>query len=112
MRWVHSLSITARRTAGRLGLRGGPGRRYDLFPPLRPAMLGQAQVLQEGIGNARHQRVPVQPCPGAPLEVAQTELSLELLMGLLADPACLDRTHQPMQRRTRWQVGEIVLALA
>ena len=75
-------------------------------------MLGQAQVLQEGKSNARHQRVPVQPCPGAPLEVAETELLLELLVGLLADPACLDGAHQPTQRCARRQVGEIVLALS
>ena len=81
MRCAHSLPITARRTAGRLGPGGGPGRRDDLFPPIRPAMLGQAQVLQEGIGDARHQGVPVQPCPRAPLEVAETEFLLELLMG-------------------------------
>ncbi len=35
-------------------------------------MLGQAQVLQEGVSDARHQRVPVQSCPGAPLEVTET----------------------------------------
>ena len=112
MRCAQSWSITARRTAGRLGLGGGPGRRDDLFPPIRPAMLGQAQVLQEGIGNARHQRVSVQSCPGAPLEVAEAEFSLELLMGLLADPACFDGAHQPTQRCARRQVGEIVLALS
>jgi hypothetical protein len=50
-------------------------------------MLGQAQVLQEGVSHTRHQHVPVQPCPGTPLDVAETEFLLELLMGLLADPA-------------------------
>jgi hypothetical protein len=56
-------------------------------------MLGQAQVLQEGISDARHQRVSVQPCPGAPLEVTESEFLLELLVGLLADPTCLDGAH-------------------
>ena len=60
-------------------------------------MLGQAQVLQEGISDARHQGVPVQPCPGTPLEVAETKFLLELLMRLLADPTCLDRAHQRAQ---------------
>ena len=35
-----------------------------------------------------------------------------LLMGLLADPACLDGAHQPTQRRARWQIGEVVFALS
>ena len=108
MRCAHSRSITARRTVGRLGPGGGPGGRDDIFPPIRPAMLGKAQVLQEGIGDARHKSVPVQPCPGTPFKVAETEFLLELLMGLLADPACFDRAHQRAQRRARRQVALIL----
>jgi hypothetical protein len=57
-------------------------------------MLGEAAVLEIGEGDAGHQRVSVQPRPGAPLEMVETEFLLELLMRLLADPACLDRAGQ------------------
>lgn len=72
------------RTAGRLGLGGGPAR---IFSPLA---LGQALVLQEGKGDERHQRVAVQPIPGAPFEVIKAELFFQLLVRLLADPARRD----------------------
>ena len=76
--------MTARRTAGRLGCGGGPpavsGLR--LFPP--PVDGFETQVLQVGEGDAGHQSVPVQPGPGAALEVAEAQLLLELLVRLLA----------------------------
>lgn len=55
-------------------------------------MLGEAQVLQVGAGDARHQRVAMQPRPGPSLEVIEAEFFLELLVGLLADPARFVRT--------------------
>jgi hypothetical protein len=57
-------------------------------------MFGEAEVLQVGAGNARHQRVSMQPDPGPSLEVIVAELFLELLVGLLADQAPLDRAGQ------------------
>lgn len=45
--------MTARRMAGKVGC-GGPER--ILFFPLR---LFEALLLQEGVGDHRHQRVPV-----------------------------------------------------
>ncbi len=54
-------------------------------------MLGKAQVLQISEGDTGHQRVPVQPGPGAALEVTQPQFLLELLVALLAHPARLDR---------------------
>ena len=93
------------RTAGRLGDGGGPGRRVGIFPPPRPTVLGEAQVLQVGAGDARHQRVSMQPGPGASLEMVEAEFLLELLVGLLADPARLDRACQGAPCRLGRQVG-------
>ena len=56
--------------------------------------LDEAAILQEGVGDHRHERVPVQACPGSSLEVVEAEFFLELLMRLLADPARLDGCRQ------------------
>ena len=47
--------------------------RGGIFPPARPAVLSEAKVLQEGEGNAGHQRMSVQFRPRAPLEVTQPQ---------------------------------------
>lgn len=73
--------MMAWRTAGNVGLGGGP---RTLFFPSR---LGEPSRLQEGVGHHRHQRMSVEASPGSALEVVQAEFLLELLMGLLADPA-------------------------
>src|SRR5690349_15201895 len=104
--------MMARRTAGRLGEGGGPGTRGWIFPRPRPAVRGEAQVLQIGERNAGHQRMPVQPGPRASLEMAQAELLFELLVRLLARPARLDRGGEGAQGRLGRQVAEVVLALA
>ena len=49
--------MTARRTAGRVGC-GGPG--WILFFPLR---LLETLMLQEGVGDHGHERVPMQALP-------------------------------------------------
>ena len=89
--------MIARRTAGRLGCGGGPpaGSNLPVFPP--PARGLEAQVLQVGEGDAGHQHVSVQATPRPTLEVAETQLLLQLLMrllnGLIAnDKFCLART--------------------
>ena len=89
--------MMAWRTLGRLGDGGGPGLRVHLFFPPRRVVPGKAQVLQKGISDARHERVPVQPCSGATLEVTQAQLPLELLVRLLAHPARLDGSRQRAQ---------------
>src|SRR3712207_1459745 len=48
----------------------------------------------------------------APLEVAQAQFLLELLVRLLSDPTRLDRGGEGAQRCPRRQVAEVVLALA
>jgi hypothetical protein len=87
----------ADRTARRLDEGGGPGTWFGVFTPIHPAMLGEAEMLQVGAGNAGHQRMSVQARPGPPLEVPETEFLFELLMCLLADPARLDGGCQGLQ---------------
>ena len=89
--------MMARRTAGRLGCGGGPGRRVRVFFPPRPIVLGEAQMLQKGVSDAAHQGMPVQSGPGPTLEMPEPQLPLELLMRLLADPARLDRRRERAQ---------------
>src|SRR3954466_3434978 len=90
------------------GSAGGP-LPSTFFPPPRSL---QAPVLQVGEGDAGHQRVPVQACPGPALEVAEAAFLLQVLMCLLGGPARLDRGGKPPQRGSRRQVAEVVLALA
>jgi len=51
------------RTAGKLGRGGGP---LILFFPLRCC---EPTMLEEGVGDHRHERVTVQALPGSTLEV-------------------------------------------
>src|SRR4051812_41741291 len=104
--------MMARRTAGRLGEGGGPRKGGLIFPPPRPTVFGEAQVLQVGEGDAGHQSVPMQPGPGPPLEMAEPEFLLELLVRLLADPARLDGRGERLQRCAGRQVAQMVFALA
>ena len=102
--------MMAARTAGRLGLGGGPDlARLILFSPLR---LSEAVGLKEEEGDHGHERMPIEPLPGSPLEVVEAKLLLHLLMRLLADPSRLDRAGQALEWRVGGQVGEIVLPLA
>jgi hypothetical protein len=77
--------------AGRLGCGGPLGILFSPLGGLQPLML------QEQIGDQRHQRMPVQTPPRAALEVIEPEFFLELLVGLLAHPARLDDRGQPLQ---------------
>ena len=108
MRWANSLPMMARWMAGRLAF-GGPDLPSTVFFPSRLALPGEAQVLQVGVGDARHQPVPVQPGPGPAVVVPDPELALELLVRLLAHPARLDRSHQRTQRSAGRQVGKVEL---
>src|SRR3954471_8749967 len=100
--------MMARRISGSDGCGGGPPD-ATFFPPPRRL---QAPVLQISKGDAGHQRVPMQAGPGPALEVAETELLLELLVHLPARPARLDGGDQPAQRSPLRQVAEIILLLA
>ena len=83
------MASTARRIAGSVGL-GGPWRNF-----FSPARLREAAALQVGVGDHRHERVAVQAMPGSAFEVIEAEFFLEPLVGLLADPARLDRGGEP-----------------
>src|SRR5579875_346260 len=100
--------MTARRTSGSVGF-GGAVWVWFFFPPGRRA---QPQVLEVGEGNAAHQRMSMQPGPRSPLERAEPEFLLELLVRLLANPACLDGRGEPAQRRIRRQIAQIIFPLA
>ena len=51
-------------------------------------------MLEEGVGDHRHERVPMKALPGSALEVIEAEFFLHLLMRLLADPSRLDGCGQ------------------
>src|ERR1700759_2214012 len=100
--------MMARRISGSDGC-GGGGLGTTFFSPPRSL---QAPVLQIGKGNAGHQRVPMQAGPGPAFEVTEPELLLELLVHLLARPACLDAGGQLPQRGPLRPVAEVVVLLA
>src|ERR1700756_972606 len=77
-------SRMAWRTAGNVGRGGGPLILF--FPPccFKPA------ILEESVGDHRHERMTVKALPGSALEVIETKFFFQLLVSLLANPSCLD----------------------
>ena len=69
-------------------------------------------MLKEGVRDHRHERVSVEALPGPALEVVEAEFFLHLLVGLLANPSCLDDGRQSAQVGLGGQVGEIVFLLS
>ena len=69
-------------------------------------------MLEEGVGDHRHERVTVKTLPGSSLEVIEAEFLFELLMGLFADPSRLDGGGQGAQIGRRGEVGKIVFLLS
>ena len=69
-------------------------------------------MLKEGVSDHRHERMTVKALPGSALEVVETEFFFQLLVGLLANPSCLDGGRQSAQVGLRRQVGEIVFLLS
>src|SRR6201995_5623517 len=100
--------MMARRISSSDGWGGGPWG-HPFFSATRRL---QAPVVQIGKGNAGHQRVPMQAGPGAAFEVTEPELLLELLVHLLARPACLDAGGQPPQRGPLRPGAGVVVLLA
>ena len=47
----------------------------------------EATMLEEGVGDHRHQGMTVKALPGSALEVVEAEFLFHLLMGLFADPS-------------------------
>src|SRR5262249_17449919 len=77
-------SRMAWRTAGNVGRGGGPLILF--FPPccFKPA------ILEESVGDHRHERMTVKARPGSALEGIETKFFFQLLVSLLANPSCLD----------------------
>src|SRR5262249_35472046 len=75
-------SRMAWRTAGNVGRGGGPLILF--FPPccFKPA------ILEESVGDHRHERMTVKALPGSALEVIETKFFFQLLVSLLANPSC------------------------
>ena len=94
------------RTAGNVGRGGGPLILFFSPCGFEPA------ILEESVGDHRHERVTMQSVPRSTLEVIETEFFFQLLMGLLANPSRLDRCRQGAQVGLRRQVGEIVFFLS
>src|SRR5262249_16909550 len=71
-------------TAGKVG--GGGDPLILFFPPccFKPA------ILEESVGDHRHERMTVKALPGSALEVIETKFFFQLLVSLLANPSCLD----------------------
>ena len=69
-------------------------------------------MLEEGVGDHRHERMTMKALPGSSLEVIETEFFFQLLVSLLANPSRLDGGRQGAQVRLRRQVGEIVFLLS
>jgi hypothetical protein len=78
------------------------------FPPC----CFESAMLEEGVGDHRHECMTMQALPGPSLEVIEAEFFLELLVGLLANPSRLDGSCQSVQVSVRRQVGEIVFLLS
>src|ERR1700731_1626341 len=94
------------RTAGKVGCGGGP---LILFFPLRRF---EAAVLQESIGDHRHQRMTGKTLPGSSFEVIKAEFFFHLLVSLLAYPSRLDGGRQGAQIGRRRQIGEVIFFLS
>src|SRR4030095_11186836 len=99
-------SRMAWRTAGQVGWGGGPV--FLFFPPccFEPA------ILEESVGDHRHERMTMQTLPRSALEVIETEFFFQLLVSLFANPSRLDDARQGAQVHLRRQVGEIVFLLS
>ena len=70
-----------------------------------------ATELEEGEGDHRHERMAVKSLPGSPFEVVEPKLLFQLLMGLLANPTCLDGGSQSAQIGRSRQIREICLTM-
>ena len=99
-RQANSRVMMACRIAGRLGDGGGPGCRVHIFPPPRPVLSGEASVLQASERDAAQERVPVQAGPGPTLDMAQSQVTLEL--------RAPEERHSPISQASlpgRWRLS-------
>jgi len=54
------------------------------------ALTVEPAILEEGVGDHRHERMTMQVLPGSPLEVVKTKFFFHPLVSLLANPTRLD----------------------
>ena len=54
-------------------------------------------MLEEGVGDHRHEGMTVEALPGSALEVIEAEFFFQLLVSLLANPSRLDGGRQGAQ---------------
>lgn len=83
-----------RRTSGKLGDGGGPGRRRDACRFFALSAQPQPPRLQKQQRRHGQQRMMAQSMPRSALEMVQTQLLFHLLMRLFARPSRLDRARQ------------------
>ncbi len=95
----------ASRTAGNVGRGGSP---LILF---FPSCCFEPAILEESVGDHRHERMTVKALPGSALEVIETKFFFQLLVSLLANPSRLDGGREGAQVSRGRQVGEIVFHL-
>src|SRR5262249_58333102 len=69
-------------------------------------------MLKEGVSDHCHERMSVKALPGSALEVVEAEFFFHLLVGLFANPSCLDDGSQSAQVRLGGGGGEIVFFLS
>ena len=79
------------RSGSRPGFRGEAGATVVSWQLDRQRYRIEPAMLEERVSNHRHQRMTMKAVPRPSLEVVETEFLLQLLMGLLANPSCLDR---------------------
>jgi hypothetical protein len=77
-----------------------------------PTRCSESAVLEEREGDHGHQRVAVKAFPGSAFEVVEAEFFLELLMGLFADPARLDRGGESFEISVERDLDQIVFSFA
>jgi hypothetical protein len=66
-------------------------------------------MLEERASDHNRGRMTMKTRPGPTFEAVEAKFLFQLLMGLLADPSCLDCGSQVAQVPLGWQVGKIVL---
>ena len=69
-------------------------------------------MLEEGVGDHRHERMTVKALPGSSFEVIEAKFFFHLLVSLLANPSRLDGGRQGAQVGRPRQVGEVVFFLS
>jgi hypothetical protein len=79
----------------------GKCRNFHVAPSNLSSCICLTGAKQEGEGEHCHERMAVETLPGSPFEVIEAKFLFQLLMGLLANPSCLDGGRQGTQTGRR-----------